>query len=389
MHSDLEAGESIAILYTRADGQTTWRDIDVEEVYYSRARVGYCRAFCRLRGEERTFRLDRVRATRPAATGRGPRSRAPQAVAGAAPRTAVPPRSTGPRSGPRASTLHRSRGGYVLAAFIAVTLKIALGGIVDTSGHLPDLDFTPTTTALVRSAEEQADGAGGGSAAGADTGGHEHTAADLELHYRGELIVSRRVGVARRYVVPTLGRDFSSLHTARLALNTHRFTAATGFTDQALLSMFASADQNHDGELGWDELERFQRDINRRFSYRRNDIALTPEQFRAAGGGDCEDWAFVTCELLRFWDIQCFIGSFRPPAGGAGHAVAMVRAARVPPGYTYYEVPADASPGFAGIPAGRYVPVDYHLVGELSSAVGADWRLTRMGRAGESYGRRM
>lgn len=60
----LRAGRPVAVRYVSAGGVEADRVLEPREVFAVGERT-YVRAFCRLRGEERTFRLDRVRALGP------------------------------------------------------------------------------------------------------------------------------------------------------------------------------------------------------------------------------------------------------------------------------------------------------------------------------------
>ena len=51
---------AVRILYRDGDGRQSNRVIEPERVYGSRSGTAYVRAYCRLRGENRTFRLDRI-----------------------------------------------------------------------------------------------------------------------------------------------------------------------------------------------------------------------------------------------------------------------------------------------------------------------------------------
>jgi predicted DNA-binding transcriptional regulator YafY len=53
-------GETARILYVNAGGESSERTVSVRSRYTSRAGIAYLRAYCHLRGEERTFRSDRI-----------------------------------------------------------------------------------------------------------------------------------------------------------------------------------------------------------------------------------------------------------------------------------------------------------------------------------------
>ena len=140
--------------------------------------------------------------------------------------------------------------------------------------------------------------------------------------------------------------------------------------------LYADADRDRDGYLCWEEIRGFQRSLTRRYRYLRNTTALRPDQFLSQGGGDCEDWALVTCGLLRYWGWESYVGAFFPPDGGDGHALCLVRWAEPPRGFDCLRVAGGVSTwdGKAVRP-GYYVPVDYELVGGTSNAVRPGWRL--------------
>jgi hypothetical protein len=169
------------------------------------------------------------------------------------------------------------------------------------------------------------------------------------------------------------------------------FIGATGIEERRLLERYAAADRNRDGQLDWEELERFQQAANRTFQYQLNDTALPPDAFLASHGGDCEDWALLTCGLIKFWGGRCYVASFGGDRYSAGHAVAFVKAATVPDGYRYWDFTEDPPalwPGYGEgtVAPGIYVPVDYERVGGLTNAVEEGWSLRGFYEPEEIYG---
>ncbi len=67
----IEPGRRVRILYVNASGQSSERSVDVHRRYTSRAGVTYFVGHCHSRGEERTFRADRVLAVLSAAARSG------------------------------------------------------------------------------------------------------------------------------------------------------------------------------------------------------------------------------------------------------------------------------------------------------------------------------
>ena len=207
------------------------------------------------------------------------------------------------------------------------------------------------------------------------------------LEYRGQRIEARRGGrnaaEQTTYTLIVSGRTFDSMHDARVAINTSLLSVRTGISDPRAINLFVSADQDQDGEVSWGEIQRFQTALDRNYSYQPNTTALRPNEFLAAGGGDCEDWALVTAGMLQFWGIPVFIGSLSSSTGH--HAVALVPTASLttskPPGATTITIPPGSS-----LRAGSYVPIDYASVGSLTNAVAIKFTVERIWVPEEIYG---
>jgi len=191
----------------------------------------------------------------------------------------------------------------------------------------------------------------------------------------GHTLVTIRLGGKERYEVPSLGLDTASKREAVKAIRLPAYLDAMGFMDEELVERYLAADLNGSGKLAFSELEAFQDKTFREFEYRSNKLALRPDEFLAAGGGDCEDFALYTAGLLRFWGREPYIGSLGPAGSGSGHAVCLsFEAGSIPAGYTRFTIEEAASWGPA-VKAGVYVPIDYDLVGSLSNAVKPGWKL--------------
>ena len=52
--------KSVRVVYRDGGGHRTTRVIEPDRVFGNRGGTAYVRAYCRLRGESRTFRLDRI-----------------------------------------------------------------------------------------------------------------------------------------------------------------------------------------------------------------------------------------------------------------------------------------------------------------------------------------
>jgi transglutaminase-like putative cysteine protease len=149
---------------------------------------------------------------------------------------------------------------------------------------------------------------------------------------------------------------------------------------------YYAADLNADQSLSWAELARFQERLVSDIRYAGNATALSPDELFAAGEGDCEDFALFTCGLLRYWGVECYLGSFSGDGSSTGHAVALIPVDRVPDGYTYFEVDSERLGLSGAVPSGTYGPVDYEYVGGLSSAVERGWTLRWVRVPEETYG---
>ncbi len=384
-----EAGESYRIWYRSESGRATERTIELLRV--SRARDGrvFLKAFCHLRGEERTFRADRV--TRSERLGTVPRVFAspvetvvprPEPISAAvivpsasmAPptpqRTVVvpsPPREVGhPTNGntkPR-KTFGEAIGaiiGYGIAAIFAFTIlgKLGvLGRYSSSSSYRPsDLySYSPIPNPVPPPSPPKP--------------------SLEELTIGGKLLrIYRNAGI-ERYEVPSLGLTTPSKVEAIAAIRIPAFVAVTGLTNQSLFSRYLEADLNGSGKLSFDELEAFQRKTYRDFQYEANELALRPDEFLEANGGDCEDFALYTAGLLRFWGWDPYIGSLGPSRGGIGHAVCLSYEEGSFSGlYTYFELESWVAEDGTGLKPGKYVPIDYDQVGGLTNAVEKGWKL--------------
>jgi hypothetical protein len=206
----------------------------------------------------------------------------------------------------------------------------------------------------------------------------------------GQLLRTYRIGGIERYEVPSLGITTSNKAEAIAAIRRPRFSNVTGIDDPALIRRYLAADLNTSGKLSFDELAVFQKKTFNEFRYENNELALRPDEFLEAGGGDCEDYALYTAGLLRFWGWEPYLGSFGPSRGGIGHAVCLsYEEGSIAGNFTYFEV--DSWAAFDGTPlrSGKYVPIDYDKVGSLSTAVEKEWTLRSIYIPEKAWGLRM
>ena len=382
-HSGLRAGTTARILYVNGYAQTSERTIDVIRRFAGSNGVTYLRAFCRLRGEERTFRTDRILAvlSRDAAAASGPTYGHQPAAA----QSAQPARSTPaghPHQPPTApvAAARRARPGR---AFFRVVLALALvlGGArllqqaqeSGAAGWSRISPAPPVVTAAVARVEPPAPRPAPQPSPAPQPDGVR------EVEYRGRRVEVRRSAGRTSWTVADTGRTYASAHEMRVAVNSRLFSNLTGITDSRVIGLFAAADRDRDGEVSWEEVRQFQESLNRTYRYQPNSRALRPDEFIAAGGGDCEDWALMTAGMLRFWGIPVFVGSLSSSTGH--HAVALVPTTHLPPGARTIDVPAGNA-----LRAGSYVPIDYTHVGRLSNAVASRFRVERIWVPEEIYG---
>jgi hypothetical protein len=137
------------------------------------------------------------------------------------------------------------------------------------------------------------------------------------------------------------------------------------------LEIFRKADQNADGKISVGELQAFQNWLMTNFKYRNNQTALHPDDFIKQRGGDCEDFAIMTCCMLNYHGIVAYVASFGKVTTNK-HALCIVQVTcSNAPGYLFYTLTG------WGIPPGYYIPVDYDNVGGLS-AIDRRWKIARI-----------
>lgn len=370
----LRTGTTARILYVDGNGQTSERTITIGHRFTSGRGVAYLVAYCHLRGEQRTFRLDRVlsvletRAARPVGARRQPDAAVLAPSARSSARTTRTPRAHAPSTRPSAQPRPTRSASGLLSKLVVGALAVA--GLAwfraEASAPTDPPRFRPPPAPAV-------------AVASTEPSPRDATWSD---EYRGREIRAERRGGALTYTLVASGRRFGDMHTLRIAVNESLLSASMGIKDDRLTGLFARADRDRDGSISWSEIQAFQHLLDDRYRYLANDVALWPSQFMDAGGGDCEDWALMTATLLRFWGIDAEIGSIHSDTGN--HAVTFVPVSSAPSGFLQITIG-----GTDDSPATTYVPIDYTRVGGLSNAVGGSYTVTRVRRPEELFGKAM
>ena len=404
---DLRPGYTYRIAYRSESGRQTERTIDVLRKNSSRVGIIYFRAYCHLRDEERSFRSDRIvscsdlgltiqsASYSPAATHVGNTIGVSQALATISapmireslfmPSPPQPkPVSHSSRPAKDHSNIGTVFGKFVWTAicgFMAVTIIGAIsqwdsssissstkswpsypGPLTVASARIP----APLPKPKPRSPETDGVLIGGMHLQTLNSGGVEY------------------------YVVPELGLQTANKREAIAAIKVPQFEAVTGIHDSALNERYLDADLDCSGKLSWDELAEFQKKTYKDFRYEPNDVALRPDEFLHIGGGDCDDFALYSAGLLRFWGWQPYLGCLSPGRGDVGHAICLsYEEGSFSSSFTYYDIGAGRTEDGSPLKAGRYVPIDYDEVGELTNASGKGWKLREIYVPEKAYGLNM
>jgi hypothetical protein len=368
-----EPGKSYLITYSSESGETSERAIDVIGTSRAYGDRLYIRAFCQLRGEERTFRADRViKVERLPSVGFTPNqgTRCIPTVAPAVPilkagpiyTQTLPPSAIAPTKANSTSP-----GGKIAAAMFGIA--IGLTSLYSYHANKPGSGPSPFQTGTTSTGSTV-------SAKPISKPSPPPKPALEETKIAGYTLRTVRNSGKERFEVPEFGLVTTSKLEAVSAIRLPQFVEAMGFFDPELASRYLEADLNGSGRLGFEELKVFQEKTYREFRYLSNETALRPDEFIAAGGGDCEDFALYTAGLLRFWGWEPYIGSLASSRNTTGHAVCLsYEEGAFPKGYTYFEIDAWTTEDGSPLNAGKYVPIDYDHVGALSNAVGPGWKL--------------
>lgn len=371
-----KTGHSYAIVYLDGKCERTQRTVDVLAVDVRSGGMAYLRCNCHLRGEERSFRTDRIVEARPVAQ---PRVTFPE-----------PPLSLVDFQNPapvvRDSGASKARGGGFLK-----TLMFCVGALIGLGIMFPNLDLGGLAGGALDTGAQGENTTSRSTAASTMTPSNApRNSTVVDERIGGRTIRSYRNGQAATYTVLENGFRFQTKTGAVRYIRGGNFRSATGIEDAALVERYMAADQDGSGKLSFAELEAFQKVIYRGFRYQNNDYALRPDRFLAAGGGDCEDFALYTAGLLRFWGWEPYIASFAPSGYGSGHAVCFsYEAGSFPSTYSFYTISSWTADDGSALKPGRYIPIDYELVGGLTDAVGKGWKLRDVYRPEAIYGMKM
>ncbi len=402
-----ESGKSYRIWYRSESGDATERVIDLYRVFHAHDGRVFLKAYCHLRGEERTFRADRVSRSEcltlrtsvlPAAVPlleKPAPAAVPVSVPIAAPRvesqtatlswstvSAARPCRESERSGENRGRQRKFFGdvigkliGYGIAAVFIfgviensglISIFSAISSYRPTESH--SYTFQPRPIQPPSPAKSNIE----------------------EATIGGRLVRTYRNGAVERYEVPSLGLSTSNKIEVVAAIRFPAFIAATGLTNPSLISRYLEADLDGSGKLSFDELKTFQRKTYREFRYEENEFALRPDEFLAAKGGDCEDFALYTAGLLRFWGWEPYLGFLGPAREGVGHAVCLsYEKGIISDGYTYFELGYSITVDGTELKPGKYLPIDYDQVGGLTNAVEKHWKLRSIYIPEKAWGLRM
>jgi len=153
-----------------------------------------------------------------------------------------------------------------------------------------------------------------------------------------------------------------------------------GYHSQKVIEIFKKADANNDHKISESELQQYQNWLTQRFRYKENETALCPDDFIAQGGGDCEDFAIMTCCMLNYHGVVAFVAGFGRVTTNK-HAVCIMQINEpVPPGYLYYTLEN------WNVPNGMYTPIDYEKIGGLK-AIDRRWKIARINKPVDMYGK--
>ena len=363
------------ISYRDADGNATRRTIAPDRTYTGKGRL-YVEAWCELASERRTFRADRITRCEPADSRPTPPPVAPVRPAPVAPAPPPDPAVAAP------SPLDRNQSGaWPMMIWIAVIVGASLV-VFSQGGHRTPPRraaaplAAPGTRFLLRPLEELA-----------QQSPLSESASIIDAYHGAEIWTDPGRDTAQ--VAPQLRVQAATRRGLELAIARTLFRTSTGVVSTRLEQLYADADRDGNGQLTWQEISFFQRWLYSRYEYAANATALRPDEFLYAGGGDCEDWSLVTAGLLRFWNWEVYVASFREPDGAGAHAIAFVPVADPPPGFTFYQLQDYRDHSGRPVPDSAYVPIDYQFVGGHSSAMDASWELRTIYRPESIYGRHM
>ena len=149
---------------------------------------------------------------------------------------------------------------------------------------------------------------------------------------------------------------------------------------QRVILLFQQADRNNDKKISLDELQIFQNWLVNSYKYKNNETALTPDDFITQGGGDCEDFAIMTCCMLNYHGVVAYVAGFGKVTVNK-HAVCLLKIKEpIPPGFLYYTI------NYWNVPDGYYTPIDYEKIGGLK-AIDRRWKIARINKPVDMFGK--
>ncbi len=386
---------AMKITYEDRYGRVTERVIEPKEIFQGENGYFYFRAFCHLRGEERYFRLDRIIAWEKTDATAWQVSReisenVPVEISNLNPDFndyIVRPGEVSVELSEKEEVFQnlkptgeqRKKHRRIFAKTISLVFLVCFFWFVGYAGKNGLLEKLGSFHGFHKAEEKRLPEK-------SHEGGKKQRVARKEI-YRGFSIKRIYRNGHYLYYEEKNGLYTKSLRDMHLAINSIIFRKTTKIRDVALERIYAKADSDGDGYLTWKEIKSFQAWLWGNYRYENNLTALRPDQFIAAGGGDCEDWALMTAGLLEYWGWKAYIGTYRGGGSYYGHAVCMVYWKEKPPGFLSYHVAGRKTYYGHKLPDGYYIPIDYNFVGGLSRAVGRNWYLTGFYLPEEIYGR--
>ena len=393
--------DPIEVRYRDGQGTVSNRIIIPRRYYEGRNGFAYLVAYCQLRHEERTFRVDRILSWRPCdSSGRTEpairlRQNSPNSTTSEASSTFATSSSV-PKKQP---TSKKNRGVFLKRSMVAAAaftiVRLVSGTLISDDEDISRKNFR--AAAIIAKAQRVIRGntsrakpvsvASVSVSSGVSlTPAKSQSGTSFSETYRGIAIYHVRDSGSSRYTAPSIGVTKPNLSEIHYEVNSNELRKLTGISSNGLERAYRDADYDGNGHLSWAEIEKFQSSIWRKYSYIANNTALRPDEFMASSGGDCEDWALFTCGLLRYWGWNCLVGSFGPSDGGTGHALVLVRSLRKITGYGSIKIAEGVVIGGKSMRPGYYIPIDYQYVGTVSAALEKGWHLRNIYRPEEIYG---
>jgi len=348
---------AVRVCYENREGETSQRSIEPLHLYRYGSRW-YVRAFCHLRGEERTFALRRMSISHE-----------------------EPARTTTPYAFPTTGDDSGSSPSLFTAVLFSIAAVLVFSLVITT------MQSGSSDTESMSDSKESRSSAASSAADTGDEERHDSNRGEVKRwSYRGYTLVRSKSGVA---MAPELNIEARSGRILHYIINASLFVEETGIQHEELILRYIGADSDANGHLSWEEVSAFQRRTSRDFLYRHNGIALPPDEFLERGGGDCEDFALYTCGMLRFWGWNSKVASYYPPGGGEGHAIAFVWSKRPIEGYGYFEIGEGTYAGGTKVRPGYWIPIDYEAVGGVTNAMDTDWELLDLAEPESLYRQEM